>query len=74
MAELEAACGSFAARRLTTEDDRLIEAAHRACVDDAASGDSEAYYATNRAFHEAIYRASRKRVSSQNRPSASTSD
>jgi DNA-binding GntR family transcriptional regulator len=59
MAELEAACGSLAARRLTIEDDRLIEAAHRACVDVAASGDSEAYYATNRAFHEAIYRASR---------------
>src|SRR5213592_1866144 len=41
MAELEAACGTLAARRLTAEDDRLIEAAHLACVDAAATGDPE---------------------------------
>ncbi len=59
MAELEAACGTLAARRLTAEDDRLIEAAHLACVDVAAGGDPEAYYLANRTFHEALYRASR---------------
>jgi DNA-binding GntR family transcriptional regulator len=59
MAELEAACGTLAARRLTAEDDRLIEAAHLACVDAAATGDPEIYYGVNRGFHEAIYRASR---------------
>src|SRR6266571_695081 len=50
MAELEAACGALAARRLTPEDDRLIEAAHLACVEVAGSGDLEAYYMANRAF------------------------
>lgn len=59
MAELEAACGTLAARRLTTEDNRSIEAAHLSCVDAAANGDPEAYYEVNRIFHEAIYRASR---------------
>ena len=38
---------------------RLIEAAHLACVDAAATGDPEIYYGVNRGFHEAIYRASR---------------
>jgi DNA-binding GntR family transcriptional regulator len=59
MAELEAACGTLAARRLTTEDDKQIEAAHLACINAAATGDPEIYYGVNRAFHEAIYRASR---------------
>jgi DNA-binding GntR family transcriptional regulator len=59
MAELEAACGTLAARRLTTEDDKQIEAAHLACINAAATGDPEIYYDVNRGFHEAIYRASR---------------
>lgn len=59
MAELEAACGRLAARRLTPQNDAAMAAAHDACVSAAAAGDSEAYYAVNRAFHEAIYRASR---------------
>lgn len=59
MAELEAACGTLAARRLTTEDDKQIEAAHLACINAAATGDPEIYYGVNRGFHEAIYRASR---------------
>lgn len=58
MAELEAACGTLAARRLTAEDEQAIEAAYLACVDAAASGDREIYYGVNLAFHEAIYRAS----------------
>lgn len=59
MAELEAACGRLAARRLTPQNDAAMAAAHDACVSAAAAGDPEAYYAVNRAFHEAIYRASR---------------
>ncbi len=59
MAELEAACGRLAARRLTPEDDSAIEAAHKACIKAAKNGDPEIYYIVNRAFHEAIYKASR---------------
>ncbi len=36
-----------------------MEAAHLACEKAAHDGDSEQYYAVNRLFHEAIYRASR---------------
>jgi DNA-binding GntR family transcriptional regulator len=59
MAEIESACGRLAARRLTPEADAAMEAAHRACEAAARNGDSEQYYAENRNFHEAIYRASR---------------
>ena len=59
MAEIESACGRLAARRLTPESDAAMEAAHRACEVAARAGDSEQYYADNRNFHEAIYRASR---------------
>ena len=59
MAEIESACGRLAARRLTPESDAQMEAAHRACEAAAHEGDSEQYYADNRNFHEAIYRASR---------------
>ena len=59
MAELEAACGRLAARRLTDRDDAALEEAHRACIAAAAMEDPEIYYAENRIFHEAIYRASR---------------
>jgi DNA-binding GntR family transcriptional regulator len=59
MAELEAACGRLAARRLTAQDETAIADAHDACIVAAGSQDPEAYYAENRIFHEAIYRASR---------------
>jgi len=59
MAEIESACGRLAARRLTPEADAAMEAAHRACERAAGEDDSERYYAVNRNFHEAIYRASR---------------
>ena len=58
MAEIESACGRLAARRLTPENDAAMEAALRACEVAARAGDSEQYYADNRLFHEAIYRAS----------------
>jgi len=59
MAEMEAACGRLAARRLTPDDEATIKLAHEACVEAESRGDPEIYYTVNRAFHEAIYRASR---------------
>lgn len=59
MAEVESACGRLAARRLTPENDAAMEEAHRACERAAQDGDTEQYYAMNRNFHEAIYRATR---------------
>lgn len=59
MAELEASCGRFAARRLTDEDERALSAAHAGCIAAAQAQDPDSYYAENRLFHEAIYRASR---------------
>jgi DNA-binding GntR family transcriptional regulator len=59
MAELEAACGRFAAMRLTDEDHSALARAHEGCLIAAQAPDPDAYYAENRLFHEAIYRASR---------------
>ncbi len=59
MAELEAACGRFAAMRLTEEDHAALARAHEGCLVAAQAPDPDAYYAENRVFHEAIYRASR---------------
>jgi len=59
MAEIEAACGRLAARRLMPEDRAALEAALDACA--AASDDCETYYAENYVFHGAIYRASHNR-------------
>jgi DNA-binding GntR family transcriptional regulator len=59
MAEVEAACGRLAARRLTSEDEAAIKSAHEDCVAVESQGDTEGYYGVNRTFHEAIYRASR---------------
>jgi DNA-binding GntR family transcriptional regulator len=58
MAELEAACGRLAARRCTEADATALRKAHAVCGAAAATGDSEAYYFENAAFHAAIYRAS----------------
>ncbi|KMO34340.1 AsnC family transcriptional regulator [Methylobacterium variabile] len=59
MAELEAACGRLAARRLTPEHQCALVAALEACRAAAAEGDTETYYAENAVFHAVIYRASR---------------
>lgn len=61
MAELEAACARFAARRHTTEDRAAIDAAYTACKQAAQRADPDGFYAVNNTFHEAIYRASRNR-------------
>ncbi len=59
MAEIEAACGRLAARRLRTADRTALEAALAACAEAASREDCEAYYAENYVFHGLIYRATR---------------
>ncbi|MCP5364053.1 MAG: GntR family transcriptional regulator [Hyphomicrobiales bacterium] len=56
MAEIEAACGRLAARRMTDGERRAFVVLHEACGSAAEQGDPDAYYETNAAFHEAIYR------------------
>lgn len=56
MAELEAACGRLAARRLTEPEAAALITAHRACEDNR--DDIDAYYQANEVFHHAIYAAS----------------
>lgn len=59
MAELEAACGRLAARRLIRPDQVALDASLAACRTAAAAGDPEGYYAENYVFHTVIYRACR---------------
>ncbi|MBA4790633.1 MAG: GntR family transcriptional regulator [Rhizobiales bacterium] len=62
MAELEAVCARFAARRLTEGDRAALEAAHAACAAAVRAGDAAAYYPANATFHQAIYAAAANRV------------
>ena len=56
MAELEAACGRFAAARMTEKDlDRLADA-NRRCEDAVEREDAAGYYLENEVFHQEIYR------------------
>lgn len=55
MAELEALCGRFAARRATPFQLQKLLAAHEACRD---VGDPDEYYRLNEVFHVALYQAS----------------
>lgn len=58
MAELEAMCGSLAARRMTpTEQQELIDA-HTACEEARTNGEPDKYYRLNGVFHHKIYAAS----------------
>ena len=59
MAEIEAACGRLAARRLIRADEAALNAALAACRTAADAGDTEGYYAENYVFHTLVYRASR---------------
>ncbi|WP_134680537.1 GntR family transcriptional regulator [Paracoccus ravus] len=61
MAEIEALCGRYAARRLAQADRLAMGDALRACEDAASIPDVEAYYRANHDFHAAIYRASGNR-------------
>lgn len=58
MAEIEAACGRLAARRLTPEDAAALNTALAGCRAAMATEDAEAYYAENYVFHTIVYRAS----------------
>jgi DNA-binding GntR family transcriptional regulator len=55
MAELEALCGSFAARRATPFQLQRLLSAHEAC---RGVTDPDAYYRLNEVFHQALYEAS----------------
>lgn len=61
MAEIEALCGRYAARRMSPEDQAAIEAALLACEAAAERQEIEAYYRANHDFHHLIYRASGNR-------------
>jgi DNA-binding GntR family transcriptional regulator len=55
MSELESVCGRLAARRMTTEEQQALMAAHQACKDALAAQEPDAYYYKNEVFHHAIY-------------------
>jgi DNA-binding GntR family transcriptional regulator len=61
MAEIEALCGRYAARRMTPEDQAAIERALVACESACAVRDADGYYRANHDFHRLIYRASGNR-------------
>lgn len=61
MAEIEALCGRYAARRMSAEDQAAIEAALLACEAAAERQEIEDYYRANHDFHHLIYRASGNR-------------
>ena len=59
MAEMEALCARYAARRMGPAERQGLERAHKACVDLARRRDPERYYEANRIFHEVIYAGTR---------------
>lgn len=61
MSELEAVCGSLAARRMQADDRDAVLAAHDACADALRRDDKEAFYEGNAVFHRSIFSASRNR-------------
>ncbi len=54
MAEMEAACGRLAARRLVPEDSEALQAALAGCKAAMAQEDTESYYAENYVFHTVV--------------------
>ena len=58
MAELECACGRFAASRISDAALEEMEQANALCRKAAQAGDAGAYYTANEAFHHVIYRQS----------------
>jgi DNA-binding GntR family transcriptional regulator len=79
MADMEALCAQYAARRMGPDERQTLERAHKTCVDLACRRDPERYYEANWVFHELIYagthntyleettRALRQRLSSYRR-------
>ncbi len=55
MAEMEAACGRFAAMRISDEALDDLRAANVRCREAIERGDPDAYYAENERFHQIIY-------------------
>lgn len=55
MAELEAACAGFAARRITEAGLARLQDANRRCSEAVGLGDIDTYYAENERFHQIIY-------------------
>lgn len=62
MSEVEGACARLAAQRMDPDDRAALEAAHRACAEAVAAGDTGAYYPANALFHQAIYDATGNRI------------
>ena len=58
MAEIEALCAKLAATRATQSDIDLLRRTMDACRQAGKTGDSDAYYHENTAFHHTIYAAS----------------
>ncbi len=58
MAELEAACGRFAAARITDEGLTRLKTANDRCQQAIDEKDALRYYSENEVFHQEIYRGS----------------
>lgn len=58
MAEVEALCARYAARRIDAGLMAQLTAALQGCENAVTAGDLDAYYLANRAFHQTIYQAS----------------
>lgn len=56
MAEMEAACGRLATRRMSEEERRDLLLSHEACHQAAETGDTELYFELNVEFHRVIYK------------------
>lgn len=61
MAEFEAACGRFAAKRISDEALAQLRAANENCQAAVNANEPDAYYAENERFHKIIYRESGNR-------------
>lgn len=57
MAQQEAFCAALACRRADADDLQAIRKSLQACEEAAQAGESDAYYARNTQFHQAIYAA-----------------
>jgi DNA-binding GntR family transcriptional regulator len=55
MSEIEGLCARYAARRMSADEKAALAALHAQARDFCTARDLDAYYATNRAFHDAIH-------------------
>lgn len=58
MADIEALCGRYAARRIDATLLAQLFDTLRGCEEAAQAGDTDGYYEANRQFHQTIYQAS----------------